>query len=154
MRLNMGTPPTATNAGNRLGAVGGDVAGYPNGRRLVDDVVDISLKAVAGATFPLTTPGFTPDPLAAQLRDGVDSNDKQFLQGFPYLAAPWQGFEAETGSPFPFVRCSSGRVYELTNDGDLGRYVPDPSIVGSAPILQASDALPRSWTGMTCGPGR
>ncbi|MGH2371268.1 MAG: DUF4331 domain-containing protein, partial [Chloroflexota bacterium] len=86
MRLNLATPPTAIGQGNPLGALGGEVTGYPNGRRLVDDVVDISLRAVAGATYPLTTPGFTPDPLASQLGDGVDENDKQFLAAFPYLA--------------------------------------------------------------------
>jgi Domain of unknown function (DUF4331) len=154
MRLNMGTPPTATGGGNRLGAVGGDVTGYPNGRRLSDDVVDISLRAVAGATFPLTTPGYTPDPLAGQLGDGVDNNDKAFLPAFPYLATPWQGFEANTASPFPYVRCPSGRVYELTTDGSLGQYVPDPTTVGMAPILQASEAFPPSWINMICGPGR
>jgi hypothetical protein len=154
MRLNMGTPPTAVDAGNRLGAVGGDVTGYPNGRRLADDVVDISLRAVAGATFPLTNPGFTPDPLAGQLGDGVDKNDKAFMSAFPYLSSPWQGFDANTSSPFPFVRCSSGRIYSLTSDGDIGQYVSDPSIVGMAPILQASETFPASWIDLVCGPGR
>jgi Domain of unknown function (DUF4331) len=154
MRLNMGTPPTAIGAGNRLGALGGDVTGYPNGRRLADDVVDISLRAVAGATYPLTTPGFVTDPLVGQLGDGVDGNDKAFMPAFPYLATPWQGYDANTAAPFPFVRCATGRIYSLTSDGSIGQYVPDPAIVGMAPVLEASAAFPRSWIDMICGSGR
>ena len=154
MRLNMGTPPTAIGGGNRLGAVGGDVTGYPNGRRLSDDVVDISLRAVAGATFPLTTPGFTPDPLAGQLGDGVDSNDKAFLPAFPYLATPWQGFEANTASPFPFVRCPSGRIYELTTDGEPGAVRPRSGDRRHGAHPAGQRGLPPSWINMICGPGR
>jgi hypothetical protein len=89
LRLNMGVPPSANP--NRLGVVGGDTAGYPNGRRLADDVTDISLKAVAGAAYPLFHPDFTPDPLAAQLGDGVDANDVPFRTVFPYVALPHDG---------------------------------------------------------------
>ncbi len=75
---------------HRLGVLGGDVQGYPNGRRLGDDVTDISLQAVAGGT------PFTPDFNKApnnQLGDGVDGNDKPFSSQFPYLASPHSGFE-------------------------------------------------------------
>ena len=71
--------------------VAGDVAGFPNGRRLADDVVDVSLKAVAGAAYPLFNPGYVPDPLAGRLGDGVDANDKPFMSSFPYVASPWAG---------------------------------------------------------------
>lgn len=74
---------------NRMGVLGGDNQGYPNGRRLGDDVVDISLQAVAGGT-PFT-PTFNVPP-NNQLGDGVDRNDKPFLPVFPYLASPHQGF--------------------------------------------------------------
>jgi hypothetical protein len=57
LRLNMGTPSTPIGEGNRMGALGGDVRGFPNGRRLIDDVTDIALQAVAGATYRRGHPG-------------------------------------------------------------------------------------------------
>jgi hypothetical protein len=89
LRLNMAIPPTANP--NRLGVLGGDKAGYPNGRRLADDVTDISLQAVAGAAYPLFHPDFKPDPLASQLGDGVDGPDKPYTASFPYVASPYPG---------------------------------------------------------------
>src|SRR5207248_4353942 len=76
LRLNMGVAPSANP--NSLGVVGGDLAGFPDGRRLADDVTDIELKAVAGAAYPLFHPDFKPDPLAAQLADGLDATDVPF----------------------------------------------------------------------------
>ena len=87
----MGVPPTAADKIGNLGVVGGDLGGFPNGRRLADDVTDIELKAVAGAAYPLFHPDFKPDPLAAQLGDGVDANDAPFRSAFPYVALPWAG---------------------------------------------------------------
>jgi len=92
LRLNVGVPPSANP--NKMGVLGGDKAGYPNGRRLADDTVDISLQAVAGAAYPLFHPEFTPDPLATQLGDGVDANDVAFRSSFPYAALPFSGFES------------------------------------------------------------
>ncbi len=89
LRLNMGVPPS--DSPNALGVVGGDLAGYPDGRRLADDVTDISLKAVAGAAYPLFHPDFKADLLAAQLGDGVDANDVPFRNAFPYLAVAHDG---------------------------------------------------------------
>ena len=86
LRLNMAIPPT-TNP-NPFGVLGGDVAGFPNGRRLTDDVVDIALRAMAGAT-PLT-PAFN-GGINAQLGDGVPANDKPFLPDFPYVPLPTAG---------------------------------------------------------------
>jgi len=86
LRLNVAIPPTPNP--NPLGVLGGDVAGFPNGRRLVDDVVDIELRAVAGAT-PLT-PNFN-NGINAQLGDGVAGNDKPFLTSFPFVATPQAG---------------------------------------------------------------
>ena len=60
LRLNMAIPPT-TQARTRSGPVGGDLAGFPNGRRVFDDVVTIELRAIAGATYPLVNPSYTPD---------------------------------------------------------------------------------------------
>jgi hypothetical protein len=79
IRLNTSIPPTAKP--NRLGVIGGDKAGYPNGRRLADDVVDISLQVVEGELVGA----------ANDLSDKVDANDKKFGQHFPYVALPASG---------------------------------------------------------------
>ena len=88
----MGVAPTAAlGKGNRMGVLGGDNAGFPNGRRLEDDVVDIAIQAMAGAT-PFT-PDFNKAPNNV-LGDGVDHNDKPFMTAFPYEATPWQGYDS------------------------------------------------------------
>jgi hypothetical protein len=91
LRLNTSIPPTGTdpNAQNRLGLLAGENDGFPNGRRLGDDVVDIALRAVAGGT-PFT-PEFNESP-NNELADGVDGNDNAFLLRFPYQSTPWQGY--------------------------------------------------------------
>ena len=86
LRLNLAIPPTANP--NPLGVLGGDAGGFPNGRRLGDDVVDIALRVMAGAT-PLT-PTFN-GGINAQLGDGVNGNDVAFLATFPYVATPHAG---------------------------------------------------------------
>lgn len=93
LRLNLAVPPSGRP--DRLGVLNGDLAGFPNGRRLTDDVVDIALRAMAGAT-PLT-PGFN-GGLNARLGDGVDFNDQPFSPAFPYLWQPAPGYrEGEIG---------------------------------------------------------
>jgi hypothetical protein len=79
LRLNMSIPPAAQP--NRLGVLAGDLQGFPNGRRLADDVLDISVQALEGAAVS----GIV-QPLAAG--DKVDANDAAFEQAFPYLALP------------------------------------------------------------------
>ena len=86
LRLNVAIPP-AFNP-NPLGVIGGDPAGFPNGRRVGDDVTDIAIRAMAGAT-PLT-PSFNTG-INAQLGDGVMGNDVPYLASFPYLGAPHPG---------------------------------------------------------------
>jgi hypothetical protein len=88
IRLNMGFAPSATP--NRLGLLAGQNDGFPNGRRLQDDVVDIELRALAGGT-PFT-PSFNIAPNNI-LTDGVDANDRPFLTAFPYLPLPAQGYD-------------------------------------------------------------
>ena len=61
LRLNVAVPPTAAGKENPIGLVAGDAAGFPNGRRPIDDVTAIELKAVAGATIPLVDQTYTPD---------------------------------------------------------------------------------------------
>jgi hypothetical protein len=82
IKLNLGVPAADTE--DRFGVIGGDTAGFPNGRRLGDDVVDIELQVVAGFLKDNKVP----------LGDGVDQNDKPFLAAFPYLAAPHDGFNS------------------------------------------------------------
>ena len=88
LRLNMTIPPAATP--NRLGVLAGDLAGFPNGRRLTDDVVDIEERVVAGVLVN----GFDVAP-NNQLGDGVDANDMPFLPYFPYVAPPQNPFDHE-----------------------------------------------------------
>ena len=83
-RLNLAIPP-ATNR-HRLGPLAGDNAGWPNGRRVGDDVVDIGLRALAGVLVP----GFNIAP-NNQLGDGINSNDLPYLNRFPFLATPHGG---------------------------------------------------------------
>jgi hypothetical protein len=99
LRLNMAIPPTADP--NIYGILGGDLAGYPNGRRLVDDVTAIELRAVAGATYPLIDPSYTPDGAALVITDGTtpDSNPIPFLSQFPYMGLPGDGFDTVPPSP-------------------------------------------------------
>ncbi|HEX8027809.1 MAG TPA: DUF4331 domain-containing protein [Vicinamibacterales bacterium] len=86
LRLNMAIPPSASP--NRMGVLGGDLAGFPNGRRVGDDVLDIVLQAAAGAT-PLT-PAFNRSPNNG-IGDNVSQNDLPYLSTFPYLAIPHPG---------------------------------------------------------------
>lgn len=95
LRLNMSIAPTAAvGAGAPLGVLAGDLAGFPNGRRLEDDVTDIELRAVGEGygTFLnglLGLPNRSPNNL---IGDGVDVNDMPFMSSFPYLATPHQGY--------------------------------------------------------------
>ncbi len=98
IKLNLGVPPAASP--NPLGALGGDLAGYPNGRRLTDDVVDIAIQVVAGeladpkvlGADACKAPAKCPNP--TDLGDGVPGNDKAFSDKFPYLAEPNSGLES------------------------------------------------------------
>jgi Domain of unknown function (DUF4331) len=105
LRLNVAIPPAA--APSRLGVLDGDFAGFPNGRRLADDVVDIELRAFAcsyGAAAAIVESfGFcdgnahrTPNDL---ITDGVDENERSFSPQFPYLATPFSGYEAVPPTP-------------------------------------------------------
>lgn len=90
LRLNVGLPALAYNApgGSRLGLLGNDVSGFPNGRRPGDDVVDIEVRALLGGT-PFT-PAFNVAPNNA-FSDGVSVNFEGYLTRFPYLQTPNQG---------------------------------------------------------------
>ena len=95
LRLNTSIPATPPAKQNIYGLLGGDVAGFPNGRRVTDDVVAIELRAIAGVTFPLVDKSFTPDAAAAKLTDGLTpaSVSAPYLGEFPYLGVPYSGFD-------------------------------------------------------------
>ena len=93
LRLNTAIPPSPSPS--RLAVLDGDLAGFPNGRRLADDVVDIELRAFAqgyGSFLQglLGLPNKSPNNL---LGDGVDTNDVPFLAQFPYVGTPHQGYD-------------------------------------------------------------
>ncbi len=114
MRLNVAVPPTAFGSQNRLGFIAGDLAGFPNGRRPIDDVVDIELRVAAGVLLPgnacangTASCNQAPNNI---LGDGVNENDRPFRTSFPYLASPVSGYEnpyhgrtasADTTTPGP-----------------------------------------------------
>ncbi|MFD8523301.1 DUF4331 domain-containing protein [Streptomyces capillispiralis] len=79
LRLNTSIEPAAEP--KRLGVLDGDNAGFPNGRRLTDDVIDASLQVVEGELVGAEN----------DLGDAVDANDKEFGAAFPYLANPTEG---------------------------------------------------------------
>jgi hypothetical protein len=97
LRLNLAIPPAATP--NTFGILGGDLAGFPNGRRVTDDIVAIELRAIAGAVLPLVDHAFTADPAAAILADGTVDDNQPFLHNFPYLGTPNSGSEVGPGKP-------------------------------------------------------
>ncbi|NLU79416.1 DUF4331 domain-containing protein [Micromonospora sp. HNM0581] len=92
LRLNTAIPPA--DRPNALGVLGGDLAGFPNGRRVTDDVVTISLRAIAGLTVPLVDRHFQPDEAAAAVTPGLSAEDvtAPFLNKFPFLGTPYDGF--------------------------------------------------------------
>jgi len=105
LRVNTGIKPNAAGAcvfgvdgggtPSRLGALEGDLCGFPNGRRLLDDVTDIELRALVEGYGPtlnavLGVPNRSPNNM---LGDGVDANDLPFLPAFPYIGTPHQGYE-------------------------------------------------------------
>jgi hypothetical protein len=101
LRLNVAVPPSATP--NILGILGGDLAGFPNGRRVYDDVTTIELRAVAGLTYPLVNSSYTPDGAAGVIYDlenpntnghpsGLAAIGENYKRVFPYLSNPHSGF--------------------------------------------------------------
>jgi hypothetical protein len=81
LKVNLGVAPSATP--NRFGVLANDTAGFPNGRRLTDDVTDIELRVIGGFLKGNKLP----------LGDGVDQNDVPFRTAFPYVALPHSGFD-------------------------------------------------------------
>jgi Domain of unknown function (DUF4331) len=97
LRLNTSTAVTPVVAQNNLGVLGGDVSGFPNGRRPIDDVVDIELRVAMGVLLsPFDGSAMDPDPKSDASRqlhytDGAEPNPANYLGEFPYLNTPLGG---------------------------------------------------------------
>lgn len=102
LRLNTGVAATPAASASRLGVLGGDPAGFPNGRRVFDDVTDLALRLVVGGVLAAPFPGYNP-AINAMLGDGVNVNDQPYLTQFPYLAEAPSGRDrrhVDPGEPF------------------------------------------------------
>ncbi|MGI8416049.1 MAG: DUF4331 domain-containing protein [Nakamurella sp.] len=103
LRLNLAVPPTPKDSPtfNNLGVLYGDNAGFPNGRRVVDDVTTIELRALAGLSIPLTYPKYKPDTILKKdlVRDGSTYTNAPLLTAFPYLAPPASGYLTTPPAP-------------------------------------------------------
>ncbi len=90
LRLNLAIPPASTPSA--MGILGGDFAGYPNGRRVIDDVVTIELQAIAGITIPFVDGTYVKDAAIADVSDGDTGAGLSLLTSFPYLGTPYSGY--------------------------------------------------------------
>jgi hypothetical protein len=105
LRLNTSTPVTPYASQNDLGVLGGDLSGFPNGRRPIDDVVDITLRVAMGVLLTPYDGSFKdPDPASDASRqlgytDGVQANPANFLTAFPYLNTPLAGSPDPNAAP-------------------------------------------------------
>jgi len=131
LRLNTSIAPA--DEPNRLGVLAGDTAGFPNGRRLTDDVVDIEIQALEGAVRT----GKIVEALAAG--DGVNENDLPFGETFPYIALPHSG--SGEGAPSGGVNAGAGGTAEHGSAAPTRRVAAAPaSGEGAVPVLPASVA--------------
>jgi hypothetical protein len=127
LRLNTSIEPTKDP--NRLGVLGGDLQGFPNGRRLADDVVDIEIQAVMGAAQT----GQLVDALATG--DQVDANEVAFLDEFPYVALPTNQTAADT---------TGGKVLAGGGSGGDGTATGSSSSSGSDDAMSGSATEPQT----------
>ena len=161
LRLNVAIPPSANP--NVNGILGGDLAGFPNGRRVFDDIVTVELRAVAGLTIPLVDPTFTPDGAASLINDGTQIlGDVTYLDGFPYLDHPVSGYDVlplsvvrdgrrtATDHPHPHphgpletIDHVHGGAPALDIGGDIGALAVllDPAAAGTELHLRADGAV-------------
>ena len=136
LRLNTAVPPTTSKPSN-LGILGLDLAGFPNGRRVFDDVTTIELRAIAGAALPLVDTGFTPDAAVGLITEGLTSsntdvtanNTVHYLSVFPYLGTPHSGYRTPANnSPAPDL----GAINRPSSSGPIPVGPPQTG-VGPAP---------------------
>jgi hypothetical protein len=92
LRLNIGVPPTPPASASRLGLIGGDPAGFPNGRRVFDDVTDIALRVVVGGVLASDSAGHSLNRFPNnRLGDGVNVNDLPYQNSFPFVGFAQDG---------------------------------------------------------------
>ncbi|GAA4987780.1 DUF4331 domain-containing protein [Yinghuangia aomiensis] len=141
LRLNMGVAPAANP--NRLGVLAGDLAGFPNGRRLADDVLDIDVQALEGAAL---TGKLVP---ALATVDSVDTNDVKFTPTFPYVGLPHtaavnQGGKGDhTGVPDGGIGAGMGgmsNAAKADDTDDAFPWAPASAVTGGA-LLAAGGFL-------------
>ncbi|MGW2931599.1 DUF4331 domain-containing protein [Streptomyces sp. NPDC001156] len=125
LRLNTSIKPTASP--KRLGVLDGDNAGFPNGRRLTDDVIDEALQVVEGELVGAKN----------DLGDAVDANDMKFGHSFPYLAEP------TSGSRGPLAKGTGNSVRNQLGDGLLatGSSGPDTALIASSAAAGVAGVL-------------
>jgi hypothetical protein len=92
LRINTGVPPTQFSSAKRLGFIAGDSAGFPNGRRLNDDVIDIAARAVGGILASATKYG-------TLIGDGVNMPSIQSMPVFPFVAPAYSGRQSVHEGP-------------------------------------------------------
>lgn len=92
LRLNTGIPPTPVGSQKRLGFLAGDLAGFPQGRRPIDDVVDIASRAVVGILAD-------PKKYGAAVGDGVNTNEVGYRTTFPYVLPAHSGRDSHHTGP-------------------------------------------------------
>jgi len=107
-----------------FGLLGGDTSGFPNGRRVADNVVAIELRAIAGVTLALVRPTYSPDGAAALLTDG-SSNAEGYLTTFPYLQHPNGGLRA-LARLMALADAARGRPGYARRSPSTGRVSPTP----------------------------
>ena len=125
LRLNTGVPPTPFASRSRLGLIGGDAAGFPNGRRPTDDVVDIAARVVAGG---ILSPGFDVAPNNL-LGDGVNAPDVPPQETFPYVHYAYSGRDSRHISPGDPTGCGDQPNPSSSQNSDA----PPANQGGSAP---------------------
>ena len=146
LRLNVAVAPTTVGSKgySALGVIGGDIGGFPNGRRLQDDVVTIELQALAGATIPLVDKSYKVDAVVSAVSDGAPSEPSCYQSTFPYLADPHDGYDNPSdyahGDPGLQVNKPWQRSQPTAGSGARGLEGSNPSRTpGPAPGLP--DAL-------------
>ena len=109
LKINLGVAPNPKPS--RFGVIGGDTQGFPNGRRLADDVTDIELRVIGGFLKGNKLP----------LGDGVDQNDVPFRATFPYVAPPKAGFDSQLKRAEPEHAPTPADPRGLSPDDRTGR---------------------------------
>jgi len=134
LRLDISVPPTPLESQNPLTVLGGDDAGWPNGRRPIDDVTDVAIRVVGGVNF-------------ADAGDNVNANDLPLPNTFPFLATPWDGLnrihQNGEGAPVPSpTPIGTGTVTPTGSVTVTGTVSPEPTGTATAtttPTLPATE---------------